>query len=138
MLDHVYLPVSDVSRSRVFYRKVLATLGIEEGFAREDSVVFGIGSPGALWIYPVTGRHDVEDDTCGMSPSISGSMPTLHLAFRAVERDQVREFFAVAESAGAETIEEPRLFTTYHPTYFATFVRDPDGHNLEAVCTSPS
>ena len=48
-------------------------------------------------------------------------------------REQVREFQPTAERLGAEVLEVARLFTEYHPTYFAVFVRDPDGHRIEAV-----
>jgi catechol 2,3-dioxygenase-like lactoylglutathione lyase family enzyme len=138
MIDHVYLPVRDVPRSRAFYGPLLRTLGIEEGFTLKDSVVFGIGGYGAFWIYPVTGRAGLDDDACGLASEASGALPRLHVAFKAESRSQVQEFFGVALDLGAEPMEEPRLFPTYHPSYFATFVRDLDGHNIEAVCGKPT
>lgn len=137
MIDHVYLPVRDVPRSRAFYGPLLQTLGIEEGFTLKDSVVFGIGGYGAFWIYPMTGRAGLDDDACGVASAASGPLPRLHVAFRAESRSQVNEFFAVAVYLDAESIQEPRLYPTYHPGYFAAFVRDPDGHNIEAVCNKP-
>jgi hypothetical protein len=49
----------------------------------------------------------------------------------------VRAFHMASASLGAELVHAPRLFPEYHPSYFATFVRDPDGHNIEAVCHTP-
>jgi hypothetical protein len=48
-------------------------------------------------------------------------------------REQVREFQPTAGRLGAEVLEVARLFTEYRPTYFAVFVRDPDGHRIDAV-----
>jgi predicted lactoylglutathione lyase len=61
----------------------------------------------------------------------------LHLAFAASSREKVREFFDAAVAAGAEVLHEPRVWPEYHPGYYGAFVRDPDGHNLEAVCHLP-
>jgi catechol 2,3-dioxygenase-like lactoylglutathione lyase family enzyme len=134
MIDHVYLPVRDVPRSRAFYGPLLQTLGIEEGFTLGGSVVFGMSEYGAFWIYPITGRVGLDDDACGVAAAASGELPRLHVAFRAESRSQVNEFFGAAQDLGAESMEEPRLFPTYHSSYFAAFVRDLDGHNIEAVC----
>jgi catechol 2,3-dioxygenase-like lactoylglutathione lyase family enzyme len=137
MIDHVYLPVNDVARSRAFYRPLLHTLGIEESFTLSESVVFGVGEPGAFWIYPTRGRRSSDEDACGLDPESAERLPHLHVSFRAETRAQVRDFCAVAEGLGASILHRPRVFPEYHAMYFATFVRDPDGHNIEAVCPSP-
>lgn len=137
MIDHIYLPVSDVERSREFYKAVLATLGIEEGFALHDSVVFGFAGPGALWIYPSQGRTTMDEDPCGMDPEVSGS-PRLHIALRAETRAQVQDFYEAAVLMGAGVNNPPALYPVYHDRYFAAFIRDPNGHNIEAVTTSPT
>jgi hypothetical protein len=49
----------------------------------------------------------------------------------------VREFFRVAVELSAEVLHEPRVWPEYHATYYAAFVRDPDGNNVEAVCHRP-
>jgi catechol 2,3-dioxygenase-like lactoylglutathione lyase family enzyme len=131
-LDHVYLPVVDLERSRQFYRAVLEPLGIEECYTFGSSVAFGMGRPGAFWIYPAAGR--LEGDACGLAPRAAGSPPHLHFAFRASTRDQVRAFAGAALAAGGLLEEAPRTFPEYHATYYAAFVRDPDGHRIEAVC----
>ena len=60
-----------------------------------------------------------------------------HLAFTAGSRPAVDAFFAAAVAAGAEVLHEPRVWPEYHSTYYAAFVRDPDGNNVEAVCHLP-
>lgn len=137
MIDHVYLPVTDVARSRAFYGEVLRTLGIQESFAVGDSVGYGVGSPGAFWIYPAWGRTGLPDDPCGLDPEPDGALPRLHVAFRATTRSQVQEFARAAERRGAEVIRGPGVFAQYHGTYYGAFVRDPDDHDVEAVSHTP-
>ena len=60
-----------------------------------------------------------------------------HIAFSAPNRDAVDAFFRAAVDAGAEVLHEPRLWPEYRPNYYAAFVRDPDGNNVEAVCHAP-
>jgi catechol 2,3-dioxygenase-like lactoylglutathione lyase family enzyme len=57
-----------------------------------------------------------------------------HIAFSASDRRSVRAFFEAATAGGAEVLYEPALRPEYHPNYYAAFVRDPDGNNVEAVC----
>ena len=45
--------------------------------------------------------------------------------------------FETAVATGAEVLHEPRVWPEYHPSYYGTFVRDPDGNNVEAVCHRP-
>jgi catechol 2,3-dioxygenase-like lactoylglutathione lyase family enzyme len=60
-----------------------------------------------------------------------------HLAFTAEDRGAVHAFHEAAVARGSEVLHEPRLWPEYHPTYYAVFVRDPDGNNVEAVCHRP-
>jgi catechol 2,3-dioxygenase-like lactoylglutathione lyase family enzyme len=137
MIDHVYLPVTDVAGSRAFYRDLLGTVGIEESFTLDDSVVFGAGAPGAFWIYPTSGRTDADDDPCGLDPETDLPLLHAHIAFRVETRQQVRDFFEAAQRLGAIVVSPPGLHPQYHAAYFATFIRDPDGHYVEAVCHAP-
>ena len=57
-----------------------------------------------------------------------------HFAFAAADHDAVRAFYDAAVELGAESLHAPQLWPEYHPGYFGTFVRDPDGNNVEAVC----
>lgn len=118
MIDHVTLQVADVSRSRVFYERILAPLGIAPAHEDGEAVGFFGPEPGSFWICPAREPETRE----------------LHIAFRAKTRDAVRVFHVAGSEAGAEILHEPRVFPEYHPHYFGAFIRDLDGHNIEAVC----
>jgi len=111
MIDHVTLQVGDVAASRAFYEAVLAPLGIVAAATDGPAVGFFGPEPGSFWLCPAQRDKDRE----------------LHVAFRAADRDAVRAFHDAAVSVGAEV----------HEHYFGAFVRDPDGHNIEAVCHQP-
>jgi len=125
MLDHVGFAVSGFDRSLAFYRAALAPLGISvlmefpgEGNTRHA----GLGTPGKpfFWI------GDAKKPDSGV-----------HLAFSAPDRDAVRRFYDAALTAGGRDNGGPGLRAEYHPTYYAAFVLDPDGNNVEAVCHAP-
>jgi catechol 2,3-dioxygenase-like lactoylglutathione lyase family enzyme len=118
MIDHVTMQVDDVQRSRAFYEGVLAPLGIAALAVDGDAVGFFGPSSGGFWLCPGGGTETRE----------------LHVAFTATSRSQVREFHCAAVNLGAEVLHGPQVFDQYDPDYFAAFVRDPDGHNIEAVC----
>lgn len=119
MIDHVSLQVSDVAASRVFYERLLAPLGLHP-FDVGAAVGFSDGSRACFWL----------------SPAQRGAERELHLAFAALDRATVEEFGAATRSIGAEILHEARVFPEYGPDYYGCFVRDPDGHNIEAVCRS--
>jgi catechol 2,3-dioxygenase-like lactoylglutathione lyase family enzyme len=121
VFDNVTLRVGDVARSRAFYDRLLRPLGIRPEYTDGDAVGFVGAEEGSFWICAAQGPEGRE----------------LHLAFTAPDRDVVRAFFAAAKEADMEIIHEPQLFSQYHETYFAAFVRDPDGHSIEAVCHQP-
>jgi catechol 2,3-dioxygenase-like lactoylglutathione lyase family enzyme len=118
MFDHVSLQVRDVPVSTAFYEAVLGPLGIRPGHTDGAAVGFFGLSPGSFWISPAQRADDRE----------------LHIGFRARTREEVRTFHQAALDYGAEVLHAPRVFPEYHSEYFAAFVRDPDGHNIEAVC----
>ncbi|MEO9223248.1 MAG: VOC family protein, partial [Mycobacteriaceae bacterium] len=75
------------------------------------------GVPG-FWLSPVVdGRQGRED----------------HIAFSAGSRQEVDAVYAAAVAAGSPVLHAPREWPEYHPGYYAVFLRDPDGHNVEAV-----
>ncbi|HUC35933.1 MAG TPA: VOC family protein [Acidimicrobiales bacterium] len=121
MFDHVTLQVGDVPTSRAFYEHLLSPLGIRPQYTDGDAVGFIGNEPGSFWICPAQGSETRE----------------LHLAFSAPDRGVVQAFFAAATQAHMEVIYEPQQFPQYHENYFAAFVRDPDGHSIEAVCHEP-
>jgi len=119
VLDHVSLQCADVSKSSAFYDAVLAPLGVTRAMEFDDAIGYGIGGRPQFWISPSTA---------------TGRFCEVHIAFTATDRAAVDAFHAAAAAHGAEVLHAPRLWPEYHPTYFAAFVRDPDGNNVEAVC----
>jgi len=122
VIDHIALQCADVPASAAFYDAVLAPLGGERVMEYAGVVGFGRGGKPVLWIGPCNTGEGFRE---------------CHLAFSAPDRAGVVAFFDAAVSAGAEILHAPRLWTEYHPSYYAAFVRDPSGNNVEAVCHSP-
>jgi catechol 2,3-dioxygenase-like lactoylglutathione lyase family enzyme len=114
-LGHVKLPVGDLGTSREFYSKALAPLGFELVYDGESSLGFG---PPPLEFFAVELT----------SESIHG----VHVAFDAADRAMVDAFHAGALAAGGRENGPPGL-RPYGKHYYAAFVLDPDGHNIEAV-----
>ena len=124
MLDHIGYSVSDYAREKYFYSQALAPLGITmlmevtpEMTGGEDwHAGFGIERP-QFWI--------------GTGPKHA---PGVHVAFAARDRATVDAFHKAALAAGGTDNGAPGLRPHYHENYYGAFVRDPDGHNVEAVC----
>ena len=119
MIDHMGLLVADLDASVAFYTRALAPLGYALVMRGDQFAGFGVAGKPDFWI--ATGK------------------PTdkLHVAFRAQGRAEVRAFHAAALTAGATDNGPPGVRAVYHPSYYGAFVRDPDGHNIEAVCHDP-
>ena len=125
MIDHVGFAVADAQRSRLFYEAALAPLGISllrtampeqteaggtaHGFGRDGNPFFWVGD-----------KERVGEGT--------------HVAFAVDTRAEVDAFHAAALAAGGRDNGAPGLRPHYSPNYYAAFVLDPDGHNIEAVC----
>lgn len=116
MIDHFNLPVRDLERSRRFYECVLAPLGFR--FLMQDGSAVGFGTDS--WSFGILATPP--------------PFPSLHLAFTAETRDAVDQFFAAAMMLGSPANGAPGVRPHYDPNYYAAFVLDPDGHNVEAVC----
>jgi catechol 2,3-dioxygenase-like lactoylglutathione lyase family enzyme len=118
MIDHVGLPVSDLQRSRKFYEDALQPLGRDVMMEWPGGVLYTLGGGGMLALRE------------------SEQVVPIHVAFGA-DRDGVHAFHEAALAAGGEDNGEPGIRSDYHANYYAAFVRDPDGHNIEAVCHKP-
>lgn len=127
MLDHLGIGAKDFAESRRFYDAVLATLEIApvvELTAEQTGGYRGVG-------YGVAGKPFFW--LGGDGPRGAG----IHMAFTASSRSQVEQFYEMALRFGGSDNGPPGLRTYYHPDYFAAFVFDPDGINVEAVCHAP-
>ena len=123
MIDHIGFPVSDYARAKAFYTQALAPLGyaliVEVQQNDNDALASGFGPDGVpnFWI---GGEGGLEKP--------------LHVAVVAKDRAAVDAFHKAALAAGAKDNGAPGIRAHYHPHYYAAFVLDPDGHNIEAVC----
>lgn len=118
MYDHIGLQVKDVAASVRFYKAALSGLGYV--VCSQDDSGAGFGSPGqpALWLHLANGK------TAGGA----------HVAFRAGDRAGVERFHQDGVKAGGRDNGGPGLRKDYSPSYYAAFLLDPDGNNVEAVC----
>ena len=125
MIDHIGFPVAEYARSKAFYTQALAPLGyrlvMEIDGARTES-----GAPAAGFGHP-----DKPDFWIGGEGAVD---KPLHVAIVAKDCASVDAFHAAALRAGGKDNGVPGLRPHYHPNYYAAFVLDPDGHNIEAVC----
>jgi catechol 2,3-dioxygenase-like lactoylglutathione lyase family enzyme len=124
-LDHVTLIVSDYTRSKAFYEKALAPLGIKLIMEFGQACGFGRDGKPAFWLR--TGP------TSFHRPEHLRIITPTHVAFVALDPAQVKDFYTAALDAGGRDFGAPGLRTHYHPTYYGAFVLDPDGHDIEAV-----
>ena len=116
LFDHVHLRVSDLEKSRAFYRAALEAVG--RTFTSESPRHFNADE---LWVDAADG----------------GVTSRVHLAFQTESREVVQRFHAAALAAGGRDNGAPGE-RPYHPGYYAAFVLDPDGNNLEAVFHGPA
>jgi catechol 2,3-dioxygenase-like lactoylglutathione lyase family enzyme len=117
MIDHTGFKVTDLPRAIAFYSKALAPLGIELVMKfQEVAAGFGERKKPEFWI------------------GVGTPTDKIHIAFRAKGRAEVKAFYEAALAAGGTDNGPPGTRPHYHQDYYGAFVRDPDGHNIEAVC----
>jgi len=116
MIDHVSVRVQDIGRLVDFYRAALAPIGYEVKMEYPGAVGMGAEMPD-LWL--------MQTDQ-PLNPT--------HLALSSPTRDRIDAFYAAALAAGGVDNGPPGLRVDYHPTYYAAYVRDPEGNNIEVVC----
>jgi catechol 2,3-dioxygenase-like lactoylglutathione lyase family enzyme len=119
MIDHLTLKISDFEKAKAFYSAALRPLGYSVVMEFDKSAGLGAKKPD-LWL---------AQDPDNVRPT--------HVAIAARDRAAVDAFHEAAIAAGGKDNGKPGVRADYHPTYYAAFVLDADGHNLEAVCHAP-
>lgn len=118
MYDHIGLKVKDLDASVRFYSSALSALGYVVCSRDESYAGLGPKEEPALWLY-------LDRNQAG-----SGT----HIALRAADRAAVERFHKAGLTAGGRENGQPGIRADYGPTYYAAFLIDPDGNNVEAVC----
>jgi catechol 2,3-dioxygenase-like lactoylglutathione lyase family enzyme len=115
MIDHLTLTVRDLAKSRTFYEQALAPLGYSVVMEFGPMFAFGPGRKPVLWMKQ------------------GEPQAPMHLAFAAPDAKSVDAFYKAAITAGGADDGPPGPRIHYHPQYYGAFVKDPDGHPVEAV-----
>jgi catechol 2,3-dioxygenase-like lactoylglutathione lyase family enzyme len=113
MIDHTGVSVSDMAKSKKFYTEALKPIGYVLKSDYGEAVGFGEDHPD-FWLGIGSGSH-------------------VHVAFRVKSKEMVDAFHKAGLAAGGTDNGAPGIRAQYHPTYYAAFVKDPDGNNIEAV-----
>jgi len=119
MIDHITIEVSDLAKSKLFYEKAFAPSGYSLSFGKE----------GVFWAFDVGNGCLFEIQGTGEKPPLTH----LHVAFRAKSKAEVDAFYQAALEAGATDNGAPGPRPDYAENYYACFVLDPDGYNIEAM-----
>jgi catechol 2,3-dioxygenase-like lactoylglutathione lyase family enzyme len=120
MIDHAAVNVTDLEAGKQFFSEALKPLGYSLRFEAGEFLGFGeseMPNFGVVRRDPVGGGH---------------------VAFSAADRAAVDAFYEAAIAAGGKDNGPPGLREHYHPTYYAAYVHDADGNNIEAVCHTPA
>jgi len=133
MIDHTGITASDYGRSKVWYMRALGAIGYK--MLMEVPAAYPGNADVAGFGDAATGKMDFW--VTSTTPDRPPHKPGIHIAFRVESRDMVRAFYEAALKAGGTDNGAPGVRAHYHTNYYGAFVRDPDGHNIEAVCHSP-
>jgi catechol-2,3-dioxygenase len=116
LINYIHLRVRDLERSRKFYRAVIESIGLESAFC-DQADQFSVDE---LYV-------DQADDY----------VSHVHIAFQAPSREAVNRFYNTGLAHGGTDNGAPGK-RHYHLNYYAAFLFDPDGNNIEAVCEEPT
>jgi catechol 2,3-dioxygenase-like lactoylglutathione lyase family enzyme len=131
VVDHVGIRVSDLPASRRMYEAALAELGftvLSEGEFEGDAYV----------LFGRNGRDDFALHTVGSKPGRDRVTTGVHVAFKAADADSVTRWYDAATRNGGTDNGSPGVRPEYSGHYYAAFVLDPDGNNIEAVFHTPT
>lgn len=121
MLDHITFQVSNLEKSKEFYERTLAKLGMSIVLTNDKNTFYGFG---------------IGEDPYFEIVQATKSRPAhkkIHVAFKAKDKKQVQNWYKEAIKAGGKDNGKPGPRPAYSPTYYAAFVKDRDGNNVE-VC----
>lgn len=119
MFGHVFLNVSDFKKSSKFYEECMKALGYDVNLTSEGYIAFGTPTDTHIfWVHQAS----------------AGATKNMHIAFNAGSKDDVKKFFEVALANGGSSNGEPGPRKEHGPKYYAAYVLDPDGNNIEAIC----
>jgi catechol 2,3-dioxygenase-like lactoylglutathione lyase family enzyme len=119
MIDHTVVNVTDFEAAKAFYTSALEPLGYKLAF--EAGAFMGFAD-----------EHGLDLGVVAREP-----VGFAHVAFKCEDHATVDAFYEAAVAAGGQDNGPPGLRTHYHEHYYAAFVHDADGNNLEAVCQQP-
>lgn len=119
MIDHITISVKNLENSKRFYEKAFEPLGFKVSFGKE----------GVFWAFDIGEGCLFEIQAHKGSAEIT----SVHVAFRAANKSTVSAFYHSALEAGAKDNGQPGPRPQYGSYYYACFVFDPDGHNIEAM-----
>lgn len=120
MIDHVTIPVTDLNQSKSFYEKAFIPLGYKVSFGKEESFwAFDIGNS---CLFEISKHQD------------KSLITPVHVAFRTFDTETIDAFFRSAIEAGGRSNGAPGFRPQYSKGYYACFIYDPNGHNIEVMC----
>jgi len=123
LLDHASITVRDLPAVKAFYKAVMAALGAIVAYERGDAIGFGERN---------RPNDDIHTYISVFQSAHASADPRRHWCFRAQSVQQVLAFHKAGLESGGSDEGAPGL-RTYHPQYFAAFLRDPEGNKVEAV-----
>src|SRR5260370_3725382 len=122
MIDHIGVQVADVEASLAFSLRTFEPIGMREAMRIPTGATFVVGLSGPDGV-----------PSFWLSQGSASETRELHLAFHTADRSAVDAVHQAAVTAGAEVLHAPREWPEYHPGYYGVYLRDLDGHNVEAV-----